>query len=35
MITEYATLMKEDIKECVTKGINYNQKHKNKINTNV
>lgn len=32
MIKEYATLMKADVDECVSKAIEYNQKHKNKIN---
>jgi len=32
MIKEYALLMNADVSECVSKAIEYNQKHKNKIN---
>ena len=32
MIKEYALLMHSNIDECISKAIEYNQKHKNKIN---
>jgi serine/threonine protein kinase len=32
MIKEYAILMNEDVNVCISKAIEYNQKHKNKIN---